>query len=409
MKVLLSAYSCEPGKGSEPGVGWNSVRQAARFHSVWVLTHDEGRQTINAALASGAWPNVQFVFLDLPSWALFWKEGRRGQRLHYYFWKLAAYFAARRLNRKVGFDLIHHVTLVQYSTPSFLALLPVPFIWGPVGGGESAPRTFWWSFSLRGKIFEILRGLARKVGEYDPFVRRTARKASVGLATTEETARQMRMLGCRNVSVVPAVGLAQEEIQRLSSIPPCQSSQFRLISVGNLFHFKGYHLSVRAFAEFHRQFPGSEYWLFGEGPECKRLRKLAQRLGVAESVTFWGNVPRREVLEKLANCDVLMHPCLHDSGGSASLEAMAAGRPVVCLDLGGPGLQVTEKTGFKVVASTPDEAVASLAKAILRLAEDPELRVRMGEASRQRVKEHFDWVGKGDFMSGIYENTVPRP
>ena len=74
MKVLLSAYSCDPGKGSEPGVGWNSVLQAARFHSVWVLTHDEGRQGITAALASGTLPNVRFVYLDLPRWVSF---GRR--------------------------------------------------------------------------------------------------------------------------------------------------------------------------------------------------------------------------------------------------------------------------------------------------------------------------------------------
>ena len=56
----------------------------------------------------------------------------------------------------------------------------------------------------------------------------------------------------------------------------------------------------------------------------------------------------------------------------------------------------------------PEEAVADLAKAFLRLAEDPDLRVRMGEASRQRVKEHFAWAGKGELMSGIYESAVAR-
>jgi len=406
MKILLSAYSCDPRQGSEPGVGWNAVLQAARFHEVWVLTHDEGREGIAAALAKKPLPNVHFFYLDLPSWALFWKKDRRGQRLHYYLWQLGAYFLGRRLHRQIGFDLIHHVTFVQYSVPSFLALLRVPFIWGPVGGAESAPPAFWWSFSLRGKAFELARSLGRKVGEYDPFVRRTARRASIGLATTEETATQMRMLGCRNVSVRSEAGLSQEEIRHLSSVPFRQNSPFRLLSVGRLTHWKGFHLSVRAFAEFHRQFPGSEYWLFGEGPESERLRKLAQRLGVAESLTFWGKVPRQELLKKLADCDVLIHPSLHDSGGWVCLEAMAAGRPVVCLDLGGPGLQVTENTGIKVKATTAAQTVADLAKAFLRLAEDPELRVRIAGASRRRVEDHFDWVGKGDFMSRIYENTA---
>jgi hypothetical protein len=38
MKILISAYSCEPGMGSEPGVGWNIAREVAKYHEVWVLT-----------------------------------------------------------------------------------------------------------------------------------------------------------------------------------------------------------------------------------------------------------------------------------------------------------------------------------------------------------------------------------
>jgi glycosyltransferase involved in cell wall biosynthesis len=406
MKVLLSAYCCEPGRGSESGIGWNIAQQVAQFHDAWVLTQPEGQLRIEAALASEALPGIRVVYLELPAWAFFWKKVGRGSQLHYYMWQLAAYFAGRRLHRKVSFDLIHHVTLGRYWMPSFLALLPVPFMWGPVGGGESAPFPFWWSFSLRGKVLELARDLARKIGESDPFVRSTARKAAFGLATTDETAQRMRMLGCKGVSVLSNAGLAQEEIKHLSSIPLCHEGPFRLISVGRLLHWKGFHLSVRAFARFHRQFPESEYWLIGDGPEGRRLRKLVQSLGIAESVTFWGDIPRSQVLEKLADCDALIHPSLHDSGGWVCLEAMAAGRPVICLDLGGPGLQVTEKTGIKVRATNADHAVTDLAKAILQLAEDSELKFRMGEASRQRVKDHFDWVSKVDFMTGIYDTTV---
>jgi len=101
----------------------------------------------------------------------------------------------------------------------------------------------------------------------------------------------------------------------------------------------------------------------------------------------------------------LVHPSLHDSGGWVCLEAMAAGRPVICLDLGGPALQVTQETGIKVPAISPDQAIRDLAAAMVKLATDPALRARMGQAARPRVREHFNWDKKCDFMMRIYRSV----
>src|SRR5207302_2919126 len=129
VNVLISAYACRPDRGSEPGVGWNVVRQIARAHDVWVLTRAANRSSIESFLAREPLPRARFVYLDLPRWARFWKQGRRGLRLYYYLWQLMAYRAGRRLHRAVAFDVVHHVTLVSYWMPSFLALLPLPFVW----------------------------------------------------------------------------------------------------------------------------------------------------------------------------------------------------------------------------------------------------------------------------------------
>jgi glycosyltransferase involved in cell wall biosynthesis len=406
MKVLLSAYACEPDHGSEDGVGWNFARQAARFHEVWVVTLGDHRPAIERTLSEHPLPSAHFVYLDLPRWRKIRRMGWLGDHISYYAWQIAAYFVARKLHRELRFDLAHHVTLVCYWRPSFLALLPVPFVWGPVGGAESAPRAFFSSFSLRGKVNEIVRDVGRKIGEFDPIVRRTARKPKLGLATTEETAKRMRMLGCRSVSIYSEAGLPQEEICRLSSIPFCQGGPFRLLSLGRLVHWKGFELGLRAFARVHSRLPEAEYWIIGEGPERKRLEGLARRLGVGQKVTFWGYLPRSQVLEKLAECHALAHPSLHDSGGWVCLEAMAAGRPVICLDLGGPALQVTDETGIKVPAISPDQAVSGLEQALFRLATDPALRARLGSAARQRVKDHFAWDEKGEFLATVYEGVV---
>ena len=292
--------------------------------------------------------------------------------------------------------------------PSFLALLPVPFVWGPVGGGESAPHPFRRRLGLRGKLHEGLRSVARTLGELNPFIRLGAQRAALGLATTAETEARLGRLGCRRVTVLSSVGLPAEEIFRLRAFPVRQGNPFRLASVGDLLHWKGFELGLRAFAGFKPGFPASEYWIIGDGPERGRLQKLVRRLGVAPSVTFWGSIPRLQVLEKLRECDVLVHPSLHDSGGWVCVEAMAAGRPVICLDLGGPALQVTSETGIKVPAVSPDRTIRDLAAAMERVAVDPGLRARMARAGRQRVLEQFNWEKKGEHLAALYAEVL-RP
>lgn len=405
-RVLVSAYACEPGKGSEPGVGWNSVKHIARFAEVWVITRANNRKPIEQALAKEQMPNVHWVYFDLPRWARFWKKGQRGVHLYYYLWQIGAYRIGKRLHREVGFDIVHHVTFVNYWLPSFLGLLPVPFVWGPVGGAESAPKSLYRTFSWRGRLYEAARDFARWLGEHDPFVRMTAKRAAVALATTMETAERLKGLGATNARVMSQVALPTEEIQRLSGLPAHVANPFRFLSLGRLLHWKGFHLGLQAFARFVREFPQSEYWIVGDGPERRNLERLAKQLGVAEKVRFWGSLPRAMALETLTDCNVLVHPSLHDSGGWVCVEAMAAARPVICLDLGGPALQVTEETGFKIPATTPERAVEEMAEAMLRLAQDPELRRHMGEAGCRRMAEVFSWARKGEIIQRIYSEVV---
>jgi glycosyltransferase involved in cell wall biosynthesis len=120
-------------------------------------------------------------------------------------------------------------------------------------------------------------------------------------------------------------------------------------------------------------------------------------------VVFWGKLPKlKDVYEKLAASDVLIHPALHEAFGNVCLEAMASGRPVICLDTGGPALQVTNETGFRATSRSPELAVQELADAMKRLHDDPDLRLRMGQACRERVKRDFSWEKYGTQMNEHY-------
>lgn len=406
MKILLSAYSCEPGQGSEPGVGWNVVREIAKYHQVWVLTRpDESKDIIEVELARNPVPNLHFVYFTLP----FWRDSRRwgqsgGMQIHYYLWQIQAYFVAWQLHRKIGFDLTHHVTFVRHSSPSFLALLPVPFVWGPVGGGESAPKAYWQDFNLNNRLYETLRNVWRWIGEQDPLTRLTARRSAIAFATTSDTAQRICTMGASQVKILSQCNLSEREIKKLTQFPSPNTQPVRFISIARLLHWKGLHLALRAFAE--AKLSDAEYWILGEGPEWQRLQTLSEDLGIKHQIRFLGHLSREETLVTLGSSSVLVHPSLHDSGGLVCLEAMAAGRPVICLDLGGPAVQVTSETGFVVQSHTPKQSVSDIARAMIQLAENVDMRVTMGQAGQQRVRELFSWDAKGKLFTQIYQDLI---
>jgi glycosyltransferase involved in cell wall biosynthesis len=403
----MSAYMCEPDKGSEEAVGWNTAREASKHCEVWVLTRTRNRASIESEISRDPTPNIHFVYCDLPRWLSMWARGQVLEwHLYYYVWQIYIYFVARRLHRNTRFDIVHHVTFVKYWIPSFLVLLPAPLIWGPVGGGESAPKAFKKHFSMRGKLSEVMRDSGRWLGEHDPFVQLTARRSDVVKATTAETAARLLVLGSENVQICSQVGLGREEIKQLSSHRAQDNSPLRIVSVGRLLHLKGYHLGLQAFAKAN--LPGTEYWIVGDGPERRRLHMLAEALGVEDRVRFWGYLPRIETLAKLVQCHILVHPSLHDSGGGACLEAMAAGLPVVCLNLGGPAVIATEETAFRVPAYGPEQAIRGIADALNRLVKDSALRLRMGEAAQERVRQGYSWEMKGQLWARLYINTASR-
>jgi glycosyltransferase involved in cell wall biosynthesis len=405
MKVLLSAYACEPGRGTELGVGWNTAWEIAKYHEVWVLTRpDDGRDSIEAELKRHPNPNLHFVYFTLPIFGSAWRWGSILILIHYYLWQVQAYFVARRLHRQIGFDIAHHVTFVRHSSPSFLSRLPIPFIWGPVGGGESAPAPFWKDFSFRNKCYEWFRSAARWLGERDPFARMTAQSSDIVRVTTPDTAKRVKHMGARKVEVFPEASLTREEITRLMQFAQDGITTVRFISIGRLLHWKGFHLGLQAFAQ--AGLPDAEYWILGDGVERPRLEALVEELGIAHQVKFWNQLPRDRALEKLGSATALVHPSLHDSGGWVCLEAMTAARPVICLNLGGPGIQVTEETGIKVEATNPTDAIAGLAAAMVRLANNPDLRAKMGKAGQLRVQEFYNWEIRGQQISQLYADVV---
>ena len=134
MRVLLSAFACHPRHGSEPGTGWHWIGALADLgHEVTVLTMSDHREEILASCPEG----VSFRFIDIPkspvprSAELLWAYDAYGR------WQDAA---AREVEAQAQeYDVAHHVTYGGLHLGSMLWRLRIPLVYGPVGGGQTAP------------------------------------------------------------------------------------------------------------------------------------------------------------------------------------------------------------------------------------------------------------------------------
>ena len=413
--VLVVAFACGPGRGSEPGQGWEVASRLAARHDVTALVYAGFRPAVEAELAARPVPGLRVVWFRLPlEDARHHAQGvdRSGLReqLHYVLWTVAARSLVRRLHDGAAgsrpFDAAVHTSFMRYWSPSPAAVLPaagetggVPFLWGPVGGGETAPEAFVRAMSPGGRARAALRVGVRALSHALPWVRETARKATLALATTDETAARMRRLGAARVETARAsVALSDHTFARLAALGPPPAGPPTFLFTGRLLDWKNVALGLRAFARACAEAPaataGARFVVVGDGPERARLERLAARLGLpgGAAVEFRGGIPRDAALAELAQAHVLVHPSLHDSGGYATLEALAAARPVVCLATGGPGVQVTPEVGLAVPAHSPAQAEAAMAAAMARLAGDAALRERLGQAGRARVAARFRWT-----------------
>lgn len=408
MRILLSAYSCLPNKGSELGVGWRwAVELAGLGHEVCLLTREVYRAPIESYLSASPVDKLTLAFYDPPAWLTGWhRPGAGTVYLHYYVWQIGVLGFARQLAAGNMFDIVHHITFGVFRQPSLLYLLPIPFVFGPVGGGEAAPPLLRREFPIRGRVIDFLRDVANWLAGLDPFLRMLYRRSCVIFCKTDDTWNMIPSEFRHKAMVKREIGIDVDSRQTANQVRIRRGGVLKVLFVGRLIYWKGAHLALRAFSKLVEQYPDAELCIVGSGKEERWLKQLAQALGIKESVQWISRVDHAALLKKYCEFDVFLFPSLHDSSGNVVLEAMSAGLPVICLDLGGPPTMVDERCGIVVPArhDNQENVVNGLCNALRRYAEDEDYRIQCSQGARAKA-EAMSWRNT---VADAYELIVSR-
>ncbi len=366
-RILLSAYSCGPNWGSEPGVGWRRATEIARYCDVWVLAYaSPWQQRISDYLRQhGPIPNLEFVFIGRRPWESVIENVPNLSYIAYRAWLRRALHVARRLHAEVGFDLAHHITYSGFREPSYLYKLGIPFVWGPVGGAQNYPWRFLPGAGVAAAAIETARSVLNLIQLHtSPRVRAAARSASAIFAANPENQQKIRdVLGADSIPLCD-VGTDAPTGELLR--PRSNAKAIKILWVGRLITRKALEILIEALALLPVEIR-YELTVIGDGPRRRSLQKLAQRRGVSPHIRWCGQVSQQEAHEQFLVADVFAFTSLRDTTGTVVLEALAAGTPVICLDHQGAGAVVTPECGIKIPVTNRREVERQLSETIIQL------------------------------------------
>ncbi len=403
LKVLISAYACEPGKGSEPEVGWRWALEMARFHDVTVVTRTNNRAAIEAAKKAleGKRPLPVFVYHDRGKMTLDFKRRANAIKLYYLLWQKSAWEIIEYLHKVHQYDLMHHVTFAGFRYPTAIWGHGAATVWGPIGGIESIPLGLLPWHHPRSLFNEVLRN-GNNLLQATPFhvLPKRARTTTLILTSTPEMQRTFVNLGF-DPKLMPTIGLSPGEMPRV--IRSERTGPLKLLFVGNIITLKGVDLALEALKKSQTD---ATFTLIGSGNYLAAAKRQTKQLGLEDRVSFRERLPREELLKIYSDYDVFFLPSLHDTGGYSVIEAMFNELPVICLDCGGPAVAVGADCGVKVSLGPREKIIEELAGAIRRYAGDRGLVRANGRAAHESVLRNYDWETKGAQMNECYREAV---
>jgi glycosyltransferase involved in cell wall biosynthesis len=407
MKVLMSAYVCQPNAGSEEGVGWNwAVQMARQGHQVHVVTQPRFQAPIEAELAVNPVDRLTFHYLEVPKrlttlinhfgWA-------------YYLWQIALIAKSKALHQHIGFDLAHHLTYAIDWMPSGLAWLNIPFVWGPIGGStHQMPDGIDLQLSAADLRQERKRSTLQWIFQtFDPLLKLTLRRATRILPYTQEAALGIPDRYHPKVNPTVHVGVSPTDLPQgyQRSEPNQRGSHLRILTGGRLVHWKGFDLLLEGF-KLHLQETGSDSKMVFTarwGGEAM-IREMAAGLGIESHLVFLGDLPTRDaIFWEMQSSDLYALLTWRDGPPTAMLEAMLAGLPILCLDVGAVQELVPEGAGFKIALESRSQIIKDVAAAITWASQNRQGLEQMGAVGRQHVLERHNWDKIGDTVQQIYE------
>lgn len=409
IKILINAYACSPGMGSEPGMAWNWVSNLAKFCELYIITEGEFREKIEAVVPTlEQGENMHFYYNPVSEEIrkMCWNQGDWRFYKYYREWQWKTYLMAKDICSKEQIDILHQLNMIGFREPGYLWQLSkengVPFVWGPVDAKDKFPVAYLDGAGLKTKLFMRLKNFLTGIQlRYSKRVLLAARQSSVIFSASSNSQRSFKKYMNIDSPLLNETGCY---VQDHPIEDKTDKETFDVLWVGKMDFRKQLALALQTVAKSENN--KLRLHIMGGG-DAESYQSLAKSYGIADKCIWHGAVSHDEVQDIMQKSDIFLFTSVAEGTPHVVLEAISNNLPVVCFDTCGQGDAVNDKVGRKIPLSFPCQSVSDFAKLLNELEDNRSLLKQLSENCKERQQE-LSWEEKAKTMMEWYEKILRK-
>lgn len=427
LNVLVSAHELNPYGGSECAEGWNVVTRLSKYHNITVL-YASGSQFDPFSYESAIkdyfsknkdLSNINFIaipqtrvttLISLINKKITRKKSSIGNPFLYYLgyslWEKQAYTVAKELCRTSKFDIIHHLTSISFREPGLLWKLGIPFVWGPTGGLSRIPFQFYKYLGYKAYSKEFIRNSVNHIQFFSHYRVRQALKHSSLIYTfsKEDELQFSKRSGNKPKILLDAATYCTFKV----NVPDTNKYlPLKLVWCGELIQRKSLDIVLYAINSAPELKDKIILKVIGGGPLEEYYKTLSETLGFVNCIEWLGKVDRQVVFDIMNESDLLVHSSYREATSHVIPEALSHGLPVVCHDINGMSIAVTNECGIKIPLISPEKSIEGFKEALIKLVNNHVELNRLKIGAIKRSKE-LSWDKMVETIANDYINIYNR-
>nr|WP_293533681.1 glycosyltransferase [Prevotella sp.] len=412
LKVLINAYACSPGMGSEPGMAWNWVKNLAKFCELYIITEGEFRERIEAVvptLEQGA--NMHFYYNPVSDEIrkMCWNQGDWRFYKYYRQWQWKTYLMAKDICGKEKIDVLHQLNMIGFREPGYLWKLSkengAPFVWGPIGGLKQFPTAYLKGAGLKMQLFMRLKNFLNIWQlKHEKRVDEALKTVKLLISSIPDSYRALKKYKGLESIVIPETGcFLSEDI----STARFDAEEFHIMWVGKFDFRKQLPLALQAVALAKN--PKLKLDVYGNGSvgQVEMAKRMGEELGISQQVIWHGNQKNDGVMEAMRKAQLFFFTSVNEDTSTVVLEAVSNRLPVVCFNACGMSAVIDDSVGRKIALSHPSQSAHDFARILNKLERNRSLLRQLSENCKQRQME-LSWEVKARKIVEEYERIVGK-